>query len=603
MKLLTEIKAIKSGYEGGTIEITDGLPFSQYSTLRTIEFYSNSKFTGSRGNKLPNGREKPFYNIVNTMVDTAVVATDIDTKDIRVESEREQDFDKSFLYNHEIQKWMKESNFAKTLNEMGETRARYGGVLVKKTEEEKGKMELQVVQWKNVITDPVCLEEGVIIEKHYLSPMQLRKKKEVWENVDEAIKLFAKKGYTNADTKCEIWEVHGEFPESYCDEDGECVMKEGEEYYNQVHFYAVKGEKYVHLYWEEEKEMPYKYLAWKKASGRSLGRGVVEEGEESQVWTNDAVEKEQAAMELSGKVIMKTNSKKIGNNLMTDMENGSIVVLEDGKELEVLNLLTGALPQFQNLIQKWWSQYERVTSSYDAVRGETPPSGQPYRLQALVSQNGSSHFDYRREEWGIFLTELFVDWVFPYVAKKINKKHILASDFSPEELKNLDEQYSKYAASDFAKEKILSGELITLEDYLSLQGQFMEVVGKTGRRRFLDIPDGYYKDMEAKLTINVTGEQKNKMAAMESLNTIFTTVAGTFNPNTGKYAALEDPVLMSILNKIIEMSGSGLSPISLTKQGNQQQQGQPTTPALPPATPSPLGQAEIRSRQPQAVTS
>lgn len=562
MKLFSELQDIKSNYEGGTIEITNGLPFSQYKTIRMIEFYSSSKFL--EGGKDQLQREKPFYNIVNTMVDTAVVATDIDTKDIKVESEREQDFDKSFLFNHEIQKWMKESDFAKELNDMGETRARYGGVVVKKCMNE-GKLEIEVVDWKNLVTDPVKIHAGLIIECHYMTPMELRAKMDVWSNVPEAIALYGKKGYTKADARVEVWEVHGELPDVYLADEAEATGDE-KDYSNQIHYYAVKGNKSVHLYWEQEKESPYKYLAWKTVSGRALGRGVVEEGEEAQVWTNDSVQKKQAALELSGKVILKTNSKKIGNNVMTDMDNGSIVVLEDGKELDVLNLLNGAMPQFTETMSEWWSQYERTTSSYDAVRGETPPSGQPYRLQALVANQGGSHFDYRREEWGIFLTELFNDWVFPYIEKQINKKHILASDFSPEELARLDEHYAAFQASDYAKEKILSGEVITQEDFLSLQDQFSELIGKTGKRRFLDIPDGYYKDMDAKLTINVTGEQKNKMATLESLNSILQ----TFIPML-EVGIVKPQDVQMVINKILEISGAGISPMSLSKANTQAQ--------------------------------
>lgn len=577
MKLISELQEIKANYDGGSIDITNGLPFSQAKTIRMVEFYSNSKFLN--GNKDNQGKEKPFYQIVNTMVDTAVVATDIDTKDIRVESEREQDYDKSFLYNHEIQKWMKETNFAEELNEMGETRARYGGVVVKKCMNE-GKMEIEVVDWKNLVTDQVDIEEGVIIECHYMTPMELRKKSDVWDNVDEAIKLYGKKGYTRADSRIEVWEVHGEFPNVYLSDENEATGDE-KDYSNQIHYFAVKGNKSVHLYFAEEKEKPYKYLAWKKASGRALGRGVVEEGEEAQVWTNDAVYKKQSAMELSGKVILKTNSKKIGNNVRTDMDNGHIVVLEDGKDLDVLNLLNGAMPQFTEMITEWWSQYERATSSYDAVRGETPPSGQPYRLQQLVANQGGSHFDYRREEWGIFLTELFNDWVFPYIEKQLTKGHILASDFSPEELARLDEHYSTYKANEMAKEKILSGEIITKEQYLEIQQQFTELIGKTGKRRFLDIPDGYYKDMQSKLTINVTGEQKNKMATLESLNSMLQQMLPLVQAGI---VTAQDVQL--VLNKIMELSGAGISPLSLSKNNTQSQRPQQMQQVgLPPQQP------------------
>jgi hypothetical protein len=579
MKLFQEIKQIAEDYNGGSIEITTGLTYSQSEIIRMVEFYSNSKFLN--GNKDNIGKEKPFHNIVNTMVDTAVVATDIDTKDIKVEAEREQDYDKSFLFNHEIQNWMKEANFAKTLNEMGEIRARYGGVLVKKCMDE-GEMTIDVVEWKNVVTDPVDITNGIIIEKHYMTPSELRKKSGVWENIDEAIKLWNKKGYTRSDTRMEIWEVHGEFAEECLAEDPE-TYDDSEDYSRQVHYFAVNGNKSVHLYWELEKENPYKFLTWKKVSGRGLGRGVVEEGEEAQVWTNDAVWKKHSAMELSGKVLLKTNSKKVGNNVMTDLDNGSIITLDDGKDINVLNLLNGAMPQFSETMQQWFQQYERSTSSYGAVRGETPPSGQPYRLQALIANTGGSHFDYRREEWGIFLTELFYDWVFPYIQKKLNKKHILASDFSPEELARLDEAYAKYNASEIATEAILSGKLISQEDYLALQQQFKDFIGKGGRRRFLDIPDGYYKDMKARLTINITGEQKDKSAVLESLSNILQTMI----PLVQQGIAQPQDIQL-IMNKIMELSGSGVSPLSLTKSNQQAQQGvmQPQEQQIPEVQPT-----------------
>jgi len=596
MKLITELKQIDSDHEAGTLEIVGGLQFSQYKTLRMVEFYSSSKFLN--GQKDRSNREKPFYNIVNTMVDTAVVATDIDTKDVRVDADHENSYDKSFLFNHEIQQWMKESDFARVLNEMGETRARYGGVLIKKFQGGGEGMEIGVVEWKNVVTDPVDIMQGVIIEKHYMTPSELRAKSDTWENIDEALDLYSRKGYNRVDERIEVWEAHGNFPEGYLSDEAD--TSDDDTFSNQVHFYVVKNAKAVHLYWAEEKEKPYKYLPWKKVAGRALGRGVVEEGEESQVWTNDSIQKEQGAMELSGKVILKTNSKKVGNNVMTDLDNGSIVVLEDNKDLNVLNLLNGALPQFQNLVDKWWSQYERATSSYDAVRGETPPSGQPYRLQALVSQSGSSHFDYRREEWGIFLKEVFYDWVFPYIQKKLTKQHILASDFTPEELLKIDDSFASYEANKYALDRIFSGDVVTQDEYEAVKEQYKTFINdKNGRRRFLDVPTGYYKDMKSKLTVDVTGEQKNKMATMETLSNLLQQMI----PMVQMGIATPEDVKM-LLNKIAEISGAGLSPLSLSKGGQQAQQGVQTGRSQqmqPQQQPRGLGQAELQAIRPKGT--
>lgn len=567
MKLITELQKIEEDYQTSTIDITDGLPYSQKETLRTAEFYSASSYTKG-GDFYPNGRRKPFYNIVNAMVDTAIVATDIDTKDIRVEAESADDYDKSFVYNHEIQKWMKDANFALTLNKMGETRPRYGGVLIKRCVDEEGEMYIDVPEWKNLCTDPVDIMNGVIIEKHYMTPNELRKK-DVWNNTDEAIKLYAKKGYTRTDSRVEIWEIHGEFSKSYLSDEAE--FNEDEDYSLQRHIYAVKGDKAVHLFWEEIKEIPYMYLPWKRVAGRALGRGVIEEGKQAQVWTNDAIQKEQQATELASKTIVVTTDKKFGDNVLSDVDNGGIMQKTQNTEVEVLNLLNpNILTQLQNNVDKWWTQYERATSSYDATRGETPPSGQPYRLQALVAQQANSSFDYRREEWGIFLTEVFNKWVFKEIEKKLNKKHLLASEFTPEELVRLDEKYALYEANAKAKEKILNGEVISQEQYMQMQSEFKQLIGQSGKRRFLDIPEGYYKDMDCRLTINITGEQKNKMAALESLNSMLQQMLPLVQMGV---ITAEDIKL--VVNKIMELSGAGISPLSLSKDSGQlPQQGQ-----------------------------
>jgi hypothetical protein len=79
------VKEQRQRYRSETIEIADGYEFSQYQTLRTIELYHNSKFTS--GNKDSLGREKPFYNISKFRVNVATRATDINTKDVKIESE------------------------------------------------------------------------------------------------------------------------------------------------------------------------------------------------------------------------------------------------------------------------------------------------------------------------------------------------------------------------------------------------------------------------------------------------------------------------------------------------------------------------------------
>lgn len=551
-KLFKEINEIIKSYENDTIEIVDGLDYNQKRILDKVEYYWNSRYLNNQRDDL--GRIKPFYNISKFRTNVATRATDLDVKDIRVEADRPEHRVQSMLLNHEIYKWMKETNMSKTLNEFGQTRAKYGGALLKKYKKD-GKLKLDIVPWKNVITDQVNLMEGVIIERHYMSPVELAKKNGIWNNVKDAIELAEEKDKNGKRTeeKVSIFEVHGEFEEEYLPQevlDTLGIKEPKDDVYHRLMFIiAGKDEgKQVLLYHEKEDELPYKYLAWDNVNGRALGIGIVEDGFEAQMWTNDAIIAEKNIMDLAGKVFIKTNAKSLGNNAISDMPNGMVIELNDGEDANLLNLLPSSIPQFQNLVDKWNQQYERATNTFEAVTGETLPANTPLGSVAIQSSQASSFFDYRREEAGIFWTEVFTEWVLPYIAKQINKEHILASDFSAEELAYIDENFSTYQANQMAKGAILSGRIITQEDLDQYVEFITQTLQKDGKRRYIDVPKDYFKDFEAKITIDPTGEKKNKQTALQSLDNIFVKIAS--NPTI-----LQNPDLVKTLNQMLEISG------------------------------------------------
>ena len=185
------VKQQRNDYRTYLIEITPGYEYSQYQTLRTIELYHNSRF--ETGNKDTLGREKPFYNITKFRVNVATRATDLDTKHVTIFSDKAGAYVESFLLTLKNRNWMKQSAFAVFLNRMGHTRAKYGGVLVKKTEQ-NGELGLHIMQWLNMITDQVDIADGVKIERHYYTPAKLRQVAQQlgWNNVDDAIEAAKK---------------------------------------------------------------------------------------------------------------------------------------------------------------------------------------------------------------------------------------------------------------------------------------------------------------------------------------------------------------------------------------------------------------------------
>lgn len=570
-----------------TINLTDGLVFDQRDTLRTIEFYTNSQYLS--GNRDSLGREKPFYNVINYRVTVAKIATDLDVKDIKFEPDTLDVAVQSMVFNHELYKYLKEINFSKTLNDMGLTRPKYGGLLVKWCKYEDTK-KVEVVDWRNVEVDPVDIESNPIIENHYLTVDEIAQKEE-WYDVDEVIEAFKKEGEVGR--RINVKEVTGMFSYAYDPDldDSEAMKKK----YKPMCFYiACVGKKKFLLYKEDLKkgEKKYKYLPWEYVPGRSLGRGVVEDGFQSQVWVNDAMIAMKNAMDLSGKVVLSTTSKKISGNAITDVENGHIFELEDGKTINSLSLLPSAFPQFNNLIDLWNIQYDKTSSTYNANTGEAPTAGTPYSQTALLNQVANSPFEYQREVWGIFLNEILNEWILPELKKRILKKHYLVSEFNDEELDIIDNAIIAKDSRKMIKERLKANMSTTPEELDMFQSGIKQGLAKFGAKREIDVPEDWL-NVEGKITANITGELKNKQAMLASLDSIFRTVVSTFNPNTGQYAALQDPVLSKVFGKIVELAGVGIS-FPMLRGIDQAPQGaaptQPTaTPDLTAITPSNAG--------------
>jgi len=573
LKIFTELAQLKTNYETGFVEIIPGLKYSQTKILKMIEFYSNSMYIESQYDA--QGREKPFYQILNGMVIVENAAKDIDTKDIQVTSDNGQ-YDRSFIMSKDIYEWMKATKFAKVINEIKEQHSRYGGVLVKKCVEDdkdgKEQLYIKCENWKNMITDQIDIRGGAKISLHWMLPNEILEKKDVWDNTDEALKLLSKTNKKGATTNARlpVYEVRNYFPRSFYkqyeatkgEEVTQEISKEDETDYSYQLYYIAgnAGDKQVIMYAEDDTEDVHKYCARKEKAGRGLGIGVFEEGEQAQIWTNDAVQKQTRAFDLVSRALGQTASKKLkGRNMVTEADHGTILEHEDGKPITAVPLTPpGGMAQFENIITQWFQQYERVTNSYSSQRGEAPPSGTAFRLQALVQQQSDSVFVDLKEDLELFIVEIFNDWIMPWLAERINKAHLLSHEFSPEELKEIDRNFALNRANQKAKEMLLgeNPQMVAQADYEQWISDNDELIKRTKAERFLEIPENYYKDIESKVTVTAGNESRNKAAVLESITNIMALYAK--NPQLAT-----DPVLSQLFMRAVELSGAGISPINI----------------------------------------
>lgn len=598
------VRSHRDSYRTDFITIVDGYEYSQYDTIKLVELYSNSKYLNGQEDGL--GRLKPFYNIVNRLLITSDTAEDIDRKDITITTENPEEYIKAFLFTKENQKWMRESGFGQTLNDMTHTRGKYGGVLVKKTETED-ELHIDVVDWRNTFTDQVDISGGNKVERHYYTPSQLIKaaKKGNWDM--DKVKMLLESAETDQDTTTEqhrpsvtpyieVYSAVGVFPKTYNDEtedeyefEDRIYILGGVDDYNKLEGGDIEENGLV-LFTEVLTEQIYKYLPYEKVPGRGLGRGRIENAFEAQQWTNDIILKQKNIIDLPSAVFV-TDDKKIGNNILSEKRVGDILKIQSGKQFNILNTTPAALNFLPGLIEQWNTQVERASSVYAANTGENLPSGTPYRLVSLLNQEANSVFKDRQDEMGFFIQEIYRDWVIPFLKKKLSKKHTLVSDFSLDELKKIDDAFVNHTAKDRFLDLVFEKKSLgAVEDQLPvIEQEAREWVQSTKNKRFITIPDGFFDDVEFDLEVNVTNEDRAKAVYMESLSNILTTVANSFDPNTGQFRVLQDPTLRGIFEQIMETAG--YSPINLQEQTPQTPSVQPQlpqqmSPVLSPMQPS-----------------
>jgi hypothetical protein len=557
----SDIESIVTAYTADAPKQTDKElerpVYNQKDIIKKILFYSLSEYISGRLTK--SGQRKPFKNVVNEHVQKEVAGTDPDFKQLQLKAENSK-FVKTMLLRRELSVWAKETNFSADLNTLNEIFARYGGVIAKKTIED-GKLYIDGVSWLNVITDQQDINAGPIIEVHNLSPMELRAKAGVWDGVDKVIDYITKKAKsTGVLPRATILEIEGEFPRSYIED------TDNEDYILIKAFVADLDGKKILLFGKTIKERTYKYKKRmpQLADGRALGIGVVETGFEAQVTTNEIAISELLNFQTAGKIIGITNADNPETLNLSTLEDGQIIKLEDDEYLKSAALTSAAIPEYQRLTDSWNQQYRRTTGVMDPT--EQFQSGTPYSTVALQQKMSSGETDYRAEAFSLFVVELIKDWVLPYLVKKIEGSHILTSDFSPVELKEIDKAINDETNNDAFAQKILEEDaLISPEDVDAATQENSAKLQKFGTVRSVKVPVGFYKDITKDVTVLFNNEFIDRKAQNQTLFEMYTSMAP------------EDPNRQVVWQQLTEMGGA-ISPSSLTVSNAQpQQQGAPQT--------------------------
>lgn len=598
MSIQSLVRDAEQNYIQGTSKLGKYVDWSMYDTIETIDAYSLSRHTSGSTDAL--GREKPFFNIVTASTNIWYRATDLDRKNVRIMPDSITSVPLAFLGTVLLQRWMDKNRFGVFLNQWGRTLAKYGSAIVKFVEVD-GNLEPSVIPWNRFIADPIDFDAIPHIEKFYVTESQLKKlarergydMKKVEEFCEAETTRKTLEGFNQDDQNefIEIYEVHGELSlEDYKQAKGEKVLDgDDEEYFQQMHvvcFTKVNGEyKDFTLYCGREKKNPYMLTHLIKEDGRTLSIGAVEYLFDAQWMQNHSIKQWKDQVDLASKLIFQTADKNfVGRNVLSAIENGDIMVHEPNSPLTLINNQGHDITSIQAFMGQWRILNQEITSTPDAIRGNSQPSGTAYRSVAIQQQEANSLFELMTENKGLALEDMLKEFVLPHLKSKLNTTEEIMAVLDDNAIAEIDAMYIPREAirryndkkiEEFLKTDFNADIQPTMEQGNSLaaeQEQVRQELSQQGNKRFFSPEDITWKEALSDLKwenvkVEVTNENKDKAAVLTTLTTLFQTLAQT------------DPQKANIVLNAIMTETGAVSPLQFNSTasppqiGGQQQVG------------------------------
>jgi hypothetical protein len=560
------IKSQESNYKKG-VPINDAWTWSMADHIKTTELYTNSQLLRGKG------EFTPVKNITRPILNLQHRTEDIELKDVQIYVDDSEKYHLSFLvkkYHDDV--FVRENDLDTFFDELNVSRIDFGGGLSKRTAKGREVVPLQSIAF----CDQTDMLSGPIGIKHFYSPDQLMEMESVgWgktENgatisVEQLITLSRDEKHEDNSSETaktpgryiEVYEVHGNLPKRFFNDDAT-----SEVYETRIvicAFYQKKGspeKSGVILYTAPEKESPFKLIKRDPVYGRALGFGGAEELFEPQVWVNYDEKRMLDMKDAASKTILLAlgqNSATIAQrNKIQDMDNLEIIDGADG-DLKQVDTYPRNLAIFEKSVQSWEAHAQQMGAANDAIMGESPASGTPFKLQELVVQTNQGQHEYRRGQYAKHIEEIYNDDFIPKIAAKITQGAKFLSELSLEDLQYVTDCIVTSEANKKIKEMVLNGEVPTNEEIEAFKEITREQFQKKGSKHFIEVLKGEFKGIRLNVKVSVAGKSKNLAQMTDKIVNLF---RFAFSNPQGFAQTMQIPGMAKSWNQILEFSG--LSP-------------------------------------------
>lgn len=556
------------------IPIAEGYEWSMKEHITLSTLYKNSIYKTGKDD------DKPFKNITRPLLNLQYRAEDIDLKDVVLYVDDPDKYHLSFLvkkYHDDV--FAVEHDLDTFFDEIKESKIDYGGGLALKGSD--GMPETRPLQ-SLAFADQTDLLNGPLAFKDYYSPSQLEEMADAhWGDeahgatisLDDLIELAQnQKSLDPTKTRSvkttgkyvEVYMVMGSLPKRFYEsEEGKEPPKGYMKQFQIVAFYRDdKGERQGVTLFKSKKPPEMKLLSRDKIYGRGLGLGGAEELFEPQVWTNYDTIRMKDMLDAAAKTILITSDPALAAKHpggLKDLDN--LELLEEAPEGKTRQLDTFPrnITLFEKSVAEWEVHAQQMSGATDALLGESPTSGTPFKLQDLIVQQGKGIHDYRRGKNAKFFQQIYTDWILPQIAKKLADGSEWLSELDNDDLQYVVDCVIRNESNRFKKEKMLKGELPNEEETNLYEQVVRDEFMRKGNKHFMKVLKGELKDISLKVKVNIAGKQDDVAQMVDKLSNIIRFAFSTYNQNTGTFGVFEDKRMAKLFSEIVEYSG--LSPI------------------------------------------
>ena len=543
MKIVQRIEKEIDDYLNGSVEVSEGVRFSQHRLVRRIRLFENQTYPTGKVTK--SGEYKYWFDIIGKRVNDEKKNLRVDSKDVLVWSPKpRKDFAIVAIGNAALRELIEEEGLAEQINEDIERFSGHGNILWKRTE--KGYEATDPMNTYIINQTARTIHETPIIERHTLTKAQLAAKRGIWTNVDEVVSecrgrhFSATKRSAPNDTTLDYYEVFERNGEITEEELFEAQGKEGGDPDRTILAKVVvaglsdkeEDERFV-LFAEEIDSMDDVYREAHRGPyrGRWWREGLYELLFDIQVRANEVGNTISRGLRWSGMTIFAASDVNTFKSVLTDMRNGEIIRSADIRQIQV------RMQGFDQLAAEWnrlMRQADEIANSYEIVSGESLPSGTPFRLGVLLNRNSSKLFVLLRQKFTIPMRKMYQDWLLRSLIENITRRDVIRLSGDDELLRRIRRmQAEQWFARNAARFGVAGGnpdfrdEVITRKAEELLEQE--PVIGNAEREA--------WRDAMSRLRITIAGENYELASSLESIANLI-----QFEPDPNRRAWLLDRV-------------------------------------------------------------